>query len=229
MTLTQVTWNCAKVMLSLTRPFQAMVQTNRPRNTHHFCNSQAIAILRRDGLRSESFLMQSYLEALNQGSSWCDQGFKNISHYYNHQENTGLWHGPDAPTECQVYFDQSLKYWRKGQREKALFYLGAASHILQDLCVPHHAGGVVLSGHKYFEDWARAHYEEFGMATSGIYGLGDTPSDWVRENARISAVFLPQLAHEVPPVPQVAGLMLLRAQQTTSGFFSYFLNQAHRK
>lgn len=231
MTLTQATWNCAKMMLTLTLPIQAMINPTGPRNTHHFCNQQAVKILEQDGLRSEALLLKSHLTALNQGSFWCDRGFKNISHYYNHRQNTGLWHGPDAPTECQGYFTRALKYWRLGQQEKAFFYLGAASHILQDLCVPHHAGGIVLSGHKHFEDWARSHYEEFASSSSGIYNLAGFPSAWVKENAMVSCNYLPVLVQEQPTplMEQVVGLMLQRAQKTTSGFFYFFLQMASQR
>lgn len=231
MTLTQATWNCAKIMLSLTQPFQVMFKTNLPRNTHFFCNQQAIKIMKRDGLSSESLLLKTYIEALNQGSSWSDRGFKNISHYYNHLQDAGLWHGPAAPTECQNYFRHALKYWHRGQKEKSFFYLGAASHILQDLCVPHHAGCVVLSGHKYFEDWARLHYEEFALPYSGIYNLADSASDWVKENSVVASDYLPILIKEQPTsiMEKVVGIMLQRAQRTTSGFFYFFIQSTQKK
>ncbi|SHE48224.1 zinc dependent phospholipase C family protein [Desulforamulus putei] len=226
MTLTQATWNCAKVMLALTSPLQVMIKTRRPRNTHHFCNRQAVQILRRDGLQSEALFFQSYLDVLNHGSSWSDRGFKNISHYYNYRENTGLWHGPDAPTECRYYFNRAIKHWRRGRREKAIFYLGAAGHILQDLCVPHHAGGLVFSGHKYFEDWARDHYEDFATSLGGLYDLGGCAGDWVKQNAMVAAGYLPEVMEDnAPAVEKVCGLLLQRAQRTTAGFLHFFIQR----
>lgn len=224
MTLTHATWNCAKVMLALTMPFQVMIKPQRLRNTHHFCNRQAIHMLKRDGLQKEALMLQSHLEALNQGSSWSDRGFKYISHYYNHLVDTGLWHGPDAPTECQYYFDRAVKYWRRGNREKSLFYLGAATHILQDLCVPHHAGCMVFSGHSYFEDWARTHFEDFATNSAGIYDLGGNAGEWVRQNARVSYGYLPEVMEDhAPSVERVAGILLQRAQKTTAGFLHFFV------
>ncbi|ABO51245.1 phospholipase C zinc-binding protein [Desulforamulus reducens MI-1] len=227
MTLTQATWNCAKVMLSLTLPLQVIIKTDRPRNTHDFCNQQAIEIIRRDGLHREGQLLQSYLELLNKGSRWSDQGFKNISHYYHYQRGTGLWHGPDAPTECQYFFEKAVKYWRAGYQEKSIFYLGAASHILQDLCVPHHACGVVLKGHKFFEDWARGHYHEFSVKTEGIYQLSSSARGWVKENARVSSAYLPELMNNkgITSVQRTAGNMLQLAQRTTAGFLHFFFQR----
>lgn len=224
MTLTHATWNCAKVMLSLTLPFQVIIKTDRPRNTHDFCNQQAIEILKKDGLQGEGRLLQSYLEALNRGSHWSDQGFKNISHYYNHAKATGLWHGPDAPTECRYYFERSIKYWRSGHQEKSIFYLGAACHILQDLCVPHHACGLVLSGHKFFEDWSRDNYHDFVVRLEGIYQVAPHACGWVKENARISSHYLPELTQQKGPasVERVAGILLQRTQRVTAGFLSFF-------
>ena len=230
MTLIQATWNCAKVMLSLTLPFQLILKPAKERNTHHFCNQQSIEILKRDGLAKEALLFQSHLGALNAGSSWCDRGFKNISHYYDHAANTGLWYGPDAPSECRHYFRQAIKHWRRGRQEKALFYLGAASHIMQDLCVPHHAAGLILQGHKYFEDWARHNYHEFTCNCDGIYHLSCEPGDWVKKNARFSFTFLPQVVEEhEPSVEQAAQVLLQRAQRSTAGFLQFFLQAVTSK
>ncbi|GAB6158388.1 zinc dependent phospholipase C family protein [Desulfotomaculum varum] len=226
MTLPQVTWHCARAVLALTSPLQVIVQKRRLKNTHHFCNRQAGQILKQDGLRSEASLFVSYLDILNHGSSWSDRGFRNISHYYNCREDSGLWHGPAAPAECCYYFNLALKHWRRGNREKAFFYLGAASHILQDLCVPHHAGGLVFSGHKYFEDWARNHYEDFAVSQGGLYNLGDCASQWVKQNALVAASYLPEVGQDhSPAVAKVCGIMLMRAQQTTAGFWNFFLQK----
>ncbi len=32
-----------------------------------------------------------------------------------------------------------------------MFYLGAALHLVQDMCVPHHSLGIIFDGHKEFE------------------------------------------------------------------------------
>ncbi|AEF93454.1 phospholipase C zinc-binding protein [Desulfotomaculum nigrificans CO-1-SRB] len=223
MSLTQTTWHCAKAMLTLTIPFQA-IKSSRPRNTHRFCNLQAINILKRDGFRQEALLYHSFRDALNRGAVWCDKGFKNISHYYNHQANSGLWHGPDAPTECQFYVNRAVKKWRQGRLSEAMFYLGAAVHIIQDLCVPHHASGLVFGGHKFFEDWAREHYEDFTVNHGGIYDLADSGADWVIENAAVSATYLPQVinGNNSTAIAGVVEILLQRAQKTTAGFLLYF-------
>lgn len=224
MTLTQATWNCAKVMLSLTLPLQQILKPSEERNTHHFCNQQSIQILKKDGWAKEALLFQTYLNALNAGSTWCDRGFKNISHYYDHSAKTGLWYGPDAPSECDYYFKCAVEQWRRGKQEKALFYLGAASHIMQDLCVPHHAAGLIFKGHKYFEDWARNNFHDFTTDCNGLYNLSREPGEWVKKNASFSFTYLPQVIEEhEPSVEQAARSLLQRAQRSTAGFLLFFL------
>lgn len=230
MTLIQATWNCAKVMLSLTLPLQVILKPTTERNTHHFCNQQSIDILKRDGFAKEALLYQSYLGALNAGSTWCDRGFKNISHYYDHAANTGLWCGPDAPSECRHYFKRAITQWQQSRQEKALFYLGAATHILQDLCVPHHAAGLILKGHKFFEDWARSNYHDFTANCDGLYELSCEPGDWVKKNAGFSFTFLPQVVEEhEPSVEKAAQVLLQRAQRSTAGFLQFFLQSVTKK
>ncbi len=228
MTFTRATWNCAKVMLALTLPLQVVISSNRPRNTHHFCSRQALEILKRDGLRRQALVLQTHLDAMNQGSLWCDRGFKNISHYYDSLEDTGLWHGPDAPTECRHYFNRAIKKWRQGDYQKASFYLGAASHILQDLCVPHHARGQVFGGHQSFENRARDHYEDFAVHDEGIYDLSDCAGNWVKQNAAFSAVFLPQVKenNDLSVIDDIIDILLKRSQKTTAGFLHFFLRSA---
>ncbi|MEG6513674.1 zinc dependent phospholipase C family protein [Desulforamulus ruminis] len=225
MTLTHATWNCAKVMLALTLPFQAVIP-NQQRDTHHFCNRQAIEILRQDGFHREAKIAHSYLYAMDRGSVWCDRGFKNISHYYDSREGTGLWHGPDASTECLQYFNRALKKWQRGYYKEAFFYLGAACHLVQDLCVPYHARGQVLGGHKFFEDRARDQYENYSLYSGGIYHLSDCPGDWVRKNASFSSVFLSEVTDNNPlsVIDETIQTLLKRAQRTTAGFLQFSIH-----
>ncbi|MDO7786368.1 zinc dependent phospholipase C family protein [Desulforamulus aquiferis] len=224
MTLSQATWNCTRLMLNVALPIKAVINPPRKRNTHRFCNLQAIGILKRDGLRKEALLLQSGVDSLNEGAIWCDTGFKYISHYYNPHVGAGLWNGPDAPTECQSYFNRAVEMWRRGYREQAIFYLGAATHIMQDLCVPHHASGLVFNGHQYFEYWARKHYEDFAINSCGIYKIINSASDWVRENAFFSSIYLPTVSEnaQITSIEKTVEILLERAQRTTAGFLHLF-------
>lgn len=225
MSFTYTTWDCAKLMLTVALPFQAVINPTPERNTHRFCNSQAIGILKKDGFRKEALLYQSFLDSLNQGAVWCDKGFKYISHYYNPHEDIGLWHGPDAPTECRTYFNRAVDMWRRGYREKSIFYLGAATHIMQDLCVPHHASGLVFSGHQTFEGWARKHYEDFAVQSGGIYNIFKDAEGWVKGNALISSAYLPEVYEtvKVSSIERTVEILLKRAQRTTAGFLHLFV------
>jgi len=72
------------------------------------------------------------------------------------------------------------------QFRKACFCLGAAAHLVQDLCVPHHSRSIVYGGHQRYETWVEKHVEHYLVWSKGIYD--DTmvkARDWVIANVRV--------------------------------------------
>ena len=62
-------------------------------------------------------------------------------------------------TLSRTYYNKSLEYLSLGNYERAMFYFGAACHIVQDLTIPQHAKGKLLDNHRNFELYVKANYK----------------------------------------------------------------------
>jgi len=221
----KVGWGCARALLTVAGPVQRLV--DRPSATHLHLNRQALQILYGDGLARQADFLARHLPYLQRGVSWADTGWKNVAHYFDPRTGCGLKPWPGAAAECERYFARAMACWRRGRLKGSLFFLGAAAHLVQDLCVPYHAGLVPFSGHQAFERWAEKHLSRY-PALTGMYGRARDPAGWVAANARDSLGWLPGLVasprDEV--FDRVAAAMVPLAMGTTAGFLVFFLERA---
>jgi len=215
-----------KVLLATTSPLQGLF--DRPAITHEFCNQQALTILRRDGLIHCAAFFQRYLRELNAGVYWADEGWKNVGHYLEPKSEKGLWRFPSAITDFRCYFSQALNQARSGNSAKAAFFLGAAAHLVQDLCVPHHARAKLLSGHKRYEGWARENYANFAVDSGGIYQEKQPAHLLLLKNAAVAGDFLSWVSAEADEslYSQATTILLPLAQRTTAGLLLQFFTVA---
>lgn len=66
----------------------------------------------------------------------------------------------------------ALTKYFEGDEDSAMFYLGAACHLVQDVTVPQHVNINLLKHHRKYEQWiikAFEHHEEFKVREGGIY------------------------------------------------------------
>ena len=219
----QRSWAAVKKILVLGDPVYSLVDSKGI--THVFCNEQAVTILAADGFFQEADLFQKHLKTINRGTCWADRGWKCLAHYLDPDTQKGLGPWPGADRETSSYCEQAKKLWKQGKPERALFYLGAALHLLQDLCVPHHANGVAFDGHQRLERWARENRFAFRVKSDGLYGLAAEPEDWIRSNARAAKSFYrPELISNQDYLAHAVDQLLARAQKTTAGFIHYFFH-----
>lgn len=160
---------------------------------------------------------------------WADVGWKNFAHYYNPKKGRGLGPWPNAKSECQSFFDKALKFWSKQNKHKSFFFLGAAIHIVQDLCVPHHAKCIPLSGHIEYEKWVKDNYNKYSLFSKGIYNDSFNAGNWVDYNANISVLYFPyvSVAGSVSSYEVATETLLTLSQKTTAGFFCSFIEHAN--
>jgi len=219
-------WHAAKIILAAGTPIQRLLSGKN--ETHLFCNHQAILILQNDGYSSHARILSNHLELLNRGVAWADKGWKNFAHYLDPVSGIGLGPWPDARLECRNFFEKAMCYWRRGNKKKAFFFLGAAVHLVQDLCVPHHARGIAFCGHKEYERWVWENCLNYSVYSGGMYGGAPSPAGWVEINAKISRSYFPyvsSISSEASYKLATAALLPL-AQRSTAGFFSFFLECA---
>lgn len=217
-------WNAVKIILVAGTPIQQLLSEKG--DTHLFCNRQAVSIIKKDGNSVYARMLYNYLDCINRGVLWADRGWKNFSHYYNVEADNGLGPWPDARLECAHFFKKALLYWRSNYKRKSFFYIGAATHLVQDLCVPHHARGIAFGGHREYEKWVQSNYPEFSVVSDGIYNDFNDPGSWVEYNAHISSKYFPYVANtgSITSYRMVTEILLPLAQRTTAGFLTSFLD-----
>ncbi|KAJ49233.1 phospholipase C [Clostridium tetanomorphum] len=139
---------------------------------HKFINAQSVIVLKNDGHIEAHKLMVAYISDINEGVVWADQDLKSSNHFYNPHKNKGLYGSSDAKKECISYYTTALNEYFNGDIKNAMFYLGAACHLIQDLTVPQHANVHLLNNHRSYEKWViRTHtnHDEFKIKEGGIY------------------------------------------------------------
>ena len=102
--------------------------------------------------------------------------------------------------------------------------MGAASHLVQDMCVPHHARGRMFSGHQDYEIWAMKHYSEFAVEEGGVYRQGNNTADFIMKNACVTAELLDAVDADKGKAEYdlVTRVALPLAQRSTAGLFENF-------
>ena len=195
-------------------------------DTHIFVNNQALKILFADGYVSQAQILSTYQMKLNEGVVEIDKGMGKASHHYNPLTRTGLLKWPTAYNKCCEYTQKARTYWLKAQYEYGAFLLGAAAHLVQDVCVPHHTTCKVFGGHVKYEKWANRHKADYAVEKGGIYDLGSTPGEWIHSNALISMPYLKMVTANNPETNYdlASEILLKRAQRSTAGFLLFFLN-----
>ncbi|TCT16806.1 phospholipase C [Natranaerovirga pectinivora] len=139
-------------------PFKKiMIKTEA--KVHKFNNKQAVLILKENGFTQEYYLFKYYLLYINNGSLWADLDFKSSSHFYSPFINKGLFGQPNSRRTANKYYDKAKKAWKKQNFEKAMFYLGACTHIIQDLTVPQHVVVKLLDDHRPYENYVKFTYK----------------------------------------------------------------------
>lgn len=193
-------------------------------NTHSYLNTQGINLLERDGYVGMSTFLKKNIVWIEKGSKWADSPQRYIEHYLLPIRGKGLWCWPNAGIACERYFNEAVKFWRQGNTGLAMFYLGAALHLVQDLCVPYHAHGKVFDGHRRFEFWASNNKELFAICRGGRYEKSCSAFKWVYNNACEAHPLYWSLKESYFEVyPFAVQKMLFLAQQTTAGFLhNYF-------
>lgn len=213
-----------KLLLTAAIPFQGLVDKTSP--THGFINRQALAILQTDGRQRDSMWLGRHIGRFNDGCDWADTGWKNVSHMYDPETGTGLKGWPSAPQMVREYWGLATRLYHEGDMYRSAFYLGAACHLVQDLCVPHHAAARVFAGHKAFEAYARQYRHRFAAHRNGLYNLARTPEGWVLSNADYTRAHYSHCLNsdlQKRVIQQAVADLLPRAQRTTAGFVTFFL------
>ena len=212
----------AKLVLTTISPFQKLFDP--PGITHEFCNQQAITILHNDGFELYAQFLTTYVTELKAGVYWADKGWRNVSHYFEPSSGKGLWQFATAIEIFHSYYQQGIHDMHCKNYPQAIFFLGAAAHLMQDLCVPHHARAKIFSGHKEYESWVQQCYTNYAVTGSGMYNQNSTPATQLLNNALVAADLFDwvNLDNGASNFHDATTILLPLAQRSTAGLFLKF-------
>lgn len=155
---------------------------------HIFIQENALNILKANGYEEEYEFFKMYMPQVNKGLVWADQDFKCYHHFYNPKLQKGKFgYDDNALTVAKSYYNRSIKYLSIGNYERAMFYFGAACHIVQDLTIPQHAKGKLLDNHRQFEVYVKSNYKKVKrFKTEDKPILLDSIDSYIEHNANLA-------------------------------------------
>lgn len=215
-------------------------QLDASQSTHQFIMDQIPVILRNDGYPYlAEYLSGHYLDKMKEGSIRADETlWDSREHYMHPSTHQGfLWFKP-AGQLAGERFSVAVSNWNSGNKNSAFFELGWATHLVQDLTVPHHAALTALDYHSEYEQWVLDNQENYVVSSSGIYAFDSylpdhfdnelEPFDWVDYNAHFSYDYFSYVngpnGQDGNDYGYAASLLLPRVQRTSAGFVFMFLS-----
>lgn len=207
-----------KLVLLSTSPIQSII--DKPGITHIFCNHQALKILKNEGFSVCADFYSIYRKQFNCGVIWADKDWKNISHFFIPGSGKGLFKFDSAVTEFKQFINSAFGCARQRDYATAVFFIGAAAHLVQDMCVPHHARGKLFAGHQEYERWAQKQYRNYAVSNLPSVNQSFKPEQWLISNAVIAADLFEFVNHRATQFSyhQATQILLPRAQQSTAAF-----------
>jgi phospholipase C len=195
---------------------------------HKYINEQAIIILKNDNSIRAYNLFHAFIKDINTGVVWADQDLKSSNHFYNPEKDRGLYGRSNAYKEYMIYYSNAINLYFSGEVRAAMFYLGAACHLIQDMTVPQHVNIRLLGQHKKYENWVKKMYLEydyFKVTKGGIYL--DSPAEYIHYNStRALEIYKKHKFEEEihKKFHDITAEILTLAQKTTAGLMMNFYN-----
>lgn len=193
---------------------------------HKFINFSALQILMNDGYIKEYSFFEKYIDSINEGAVWADQDFKSSAHFYNPYTDKGLYGRVNAKVLSDKYYTKAINLWKVAEREKSMFYLGAALHILQDMVIPQHANVRLLDNHRQYETFVKRTYRYIKnfKVERGAYIL-DSLEEYIKLNARTAMKLYKRfkiIEEDEQRFYRITRCILPLAERTTAGCMLMF-------
>ncbi|HHW48335.1 MAG TPA: phospholipase [Clostridiaceae bacterium] len=201
---------------------------------HKFINIQALEIIKNDNHYDAYSFFSDYIVQLNDGVVWADQDLKSLGHFYNPFKRKGLYGNKNAMTLAIEYYNKALFNWRNSDVETAMFYLGAAVHLVQDMAVPQHANIRLLDNHRQYENFIRKTYlftPSFKVNSGGYYFMRHIEEAVTCSARNAIKIYsrLKNIENETKRFYTITKFILPLAQRTTAGCFMMFYKDASKK
>jgi phospholipase C len=214
-----------RFMLAALNPFKkAIVHTEC--KIHRQMNKQALRILRNEGYQEAYIFYGKHGETLDKGVVWADQDFKSLQHFYHPYRRKGIYGQKNARQLAEEYYRKAIRSYYLGRVERAVFFLGAAAHLIQDLTIPQHANIRLLSSHKSYETFVKHFYNStrYVKPDRGIIEF-DELREYIQFNSR-TALKMHKLYGGIGDRQErfyrIAKCSIPLAERTTAGFLLMF-------
>lgn len=220
--------NALKLLLYIINPFKKIIIKTECQ-VHKFIIDKGLNILKYNEYIKEYAFLNMYVNQLNKGATWADQDFKSIGHFYNPQKKRGLYGNTNALILAKRYYFKALRYWNKNDTRKAMFYLGAFVHIIQDMTIPQHVNIRLLDNHHQYENYVKISYKtvkEFATIESPI--IFEDLEHYIRFNAKVAMKIYKKfktIKNDNERFYRITRCSLPLAQRTTAGCFLMFLKE----
>ncbi|WZL71920.1 zinc dependent phospholipase C family protein [Clostridiaceae bacterium 35-E11] len=224
--------NFLRASFAVINPFKkAVIQTQC--KVHLFINMHALEILKKDGYIIEGHFFSNNIMKMNEGAVWADQDFKSSQHFYDPYTKKGLYGRKNAYQLGEEYYIKAIKFWKKGELDIALFYFGAAVHIVQDMTIPQHANVRLLDNHRQYETFVKRTYKyahDFKV-NQGVIVL-DSIGEYIVHNTKIAKKIykkFKRIKKDEERYYRVTKCSLPLAERTTAGCMIMFYNDIFEK
>ncbi len=127
------------------------------------------------------------------------------------------------------YYVRAIRYWKKSESRKSLFYLGAALHLIQDVTIPQHVNIRLLEDHRQFENFVKRSYQNVNafQANQGAYVLSSI-ENYMKFNARTALKIYKRfrnIKNDESRYYRITKCTLPLAERTTAGAMIMFYNR----
>lgn len=219
-------------IFSIANPFKkSIVKTECL--VHKYINYRALKILYNDKFYTQYDFYSSYMDFINRGAVWADQNFKSSNHFYHPYKKKGLYGRKNAMDLGVDYYYKAVRYWNENDKEKSMFFLGAALHIIQDMTIPQHANIRLLDNHHQYEKFVKKTYQVVKDydAVGGAYLL-EGIENFIKLNAKTALSIhrkFKKIKDDNIRFHKITQCSLPLAKRTTAGAFVLFYNHVVEK
>ncbi|MGI6706021.1 MAG: zinc dependent phospholipase C family protein [Clostridia bacterium] len=214
-----------RFVLAALNPFKkATVHTEC--KIHRQMNKQALRILHNEGYQEAYVFYGKHKEILDKGAVWADQDFKSLQHFYHPYRKKGIYGQKNARQLAEEYYFKAIRSYYLGRVERAVFFLGAVAHLIQDMTIPQHANIRLLSNHRKYETFVKHFYNSTHdvKAEKGIIEF-DELREYIQFNSR-TALKMHRLYGGIGDRKErfyrIAKCSIPLAERTTAGFLLMF-------
>jgi len=200
---------------------------------HRYINMQAIELLKNEGYEKEYEFYRKNIKYLNDGVTWADQDFKSSNHFYHYSKGKGLFGFSNALDECKKYYKKAISYNNSIDEENAIFYFGAACHLIQDSTVPQHVNNNLLKSHRKFELWIISKFmsDYSFFAEKGIIRYKKLDDYIINNSLMANNTYLKfiNIRYREERYSEISSRIIKEAQRTTAGVMIDFYKELHDK